>query len=185
MSKKPKKAPGLSKSLSPLSAEKEFFLAPDSPRQRQYEALRCYYVEERPVKEVAQQFGYTPGAFHALCHQFRHAHERQFFVETKPGPKYAPKRDQARALVVKLRKKHYSVQDIQYALRESAQIELSTVSIWTILNEEGFTKLPRRRDEERPQRPRPERAAYADRRAFRWRRGRWRPRWGACYWYRP
>jgi transposase len=141
-------------------------LTPSSPRQRQYEALRCYYVEERPVKEVAQQFGYTPGAFHALCHQFRRDNERRFFVETKPGPKYAPKRDQARALVVKLRKKNYSVEDIQYALRESAHIELSTVSIWTILNEEGFTKLVRRRDEERPQRPRPERAAYADRRVF-------------------
>lgn len=144
-----------------LTQEATFFLLPESPRQRQYEALRAYFVEDLPVKEVAARFGYTPGAFRVLCHQFRHAPQRAFFQETKLGPKYAPKRDGSRERVIELRKKNYSVSDIQYTLREEGS-GLSTVSIWTILKEEGFSRLPRRRDEERPDRPRAEHAAYAD-----------------------
>jgi len=41
-------------------------------------------------------------------------------------------------------------------------ISLSPSSIWKILSEEGFAKLPRRKDEERPERPRPDKAEYAD-----------------------
>ena len=144
-----------------LTQEATFFLLPERPRQRQYEALRAYFVEGLPVKEVAARFGYTPGAFRVLCHHFRHAPQRAFFQETKLGPKYAPKRDDSRARVIELRKKNYSVSDIQYTLREEGS-SLSTVSIWTILKEEGFSRLPRRRDEERPDRPRAEHAAYAD-----------------------
>src|SRR4051795_3204817 len=40
-----------------------FFLAPETPQQRQYEALRAYFVEKAPSHEVARRFGYTPGAF--------------------------------------------------------------------------------------------------------------------------
>lgn len=40
--------------------------------------------------------------------------------------------------------------------------KLSSVWIWKILNQEGFAKLPRRRDDERPSFPKPEQAAYAD-----------------------
>jgi len=148
-----------------LSGEERFFLEPASPRQRQYEALRAYFAEKLPAKETATRFGYTIGALHALCHQFRHDPNREFFIETRPGPKFAPRKDAARETVITLRKMNYSVSDIQIELRERG-IELSTVSIWTILNEAGFRKLPRRRDDERPNRPRPEDAAYADRRAF-------------------
>ncbi|RLC29681.1 hypothetical protein DRH13_05350 [Candidatus Woesebacteria bacterium] len=144
-----------------ISTEARFFLEPDQPKQRQYEALRAYFVEECSAKDVADRFGYSPGAFHVLCHKFRNDSERRFFVETKRGPKYGPKRDHARARVTVLRKKNYSIVDIQQALKEEGN-ELSSASIWKILQEEGFSKLPRRKDEERPERPRPERAKYAD-----------------------
>ena len=36
-----------------------------------YEALRAYFVEDRASAEVAKAFGYTPGSFRVLCHQFR------------------------------------------------------------------------------------------------------------------
>ena len=68
-----------------LSNEARFFLEPHLPKQRQYEALRAYFVEECPAKVVAERFSYTPGAFHVLCHQFRNDPERRFFVETKRG----------------------------------------------------------------------------------------------------
>jgi len=36
-----------------LSACRRFFLHPASAKHRQYEALRAYYVDERPVAEVS------------------------------------------------------------------------------------------------------------------------------------
>jgi len=144
-----------------LSEEAKYFLEPGSAKQRQYEALRAYFVDNLPVKVISEHFGYTPGAFHVLCHQFRNDPKREFFIQTKRGPRFGPKRDRSRERVIELRKTNHSVQDIQYIFREEG-INLSTVSIWTILKEEGFSRLPRRRDEERPDRPQPEHAAYAD-----------------------
>jgi len=144
-----------------LSKEARFFLEPEQPKQRQYEALRAYFVENLPAKDVAASFGYTPGAFHVLSHKFRKDPERKYFVETKRGPKYSPKRDRSRERVITLRKKNNSVQDMYLVLKHEG-ISLSPSSIWKILSEEGFAKLPRRKDEERPDRPRPDKAKYAD-----------------------
>ena len=58
----------LSKSVSD---EAKFFLEPNNPKQRQYEALRAFFIENTPVETIAERFGYTSGAFHALCHKFR------------------------------------------------------------------------------------------------------------------
>jgi hypothetical protein len=149
------------KFINSLSKEARFFLEPEQPKQRQYEALRAYFVENLPTKDVAATFGYTSGAFHVLCHKFRNDPERKFFIETKRGPKYSPKRDRSRDRVITLRKKNNSVQDIHLALKHEG-ISLSASSIWKILREEGFAKLPRRKDEERPERPRPDKAKYAD-----------------------
>ena len=65
-----------------LSKEARFFLEPEQPKQRQYETLRAYFVENLAAKDVAARFGYTLGAFHVLCHKFRNDPERKFFVET-------------------------------------------------------------------------------------------------------
>ena len=51
---------------------RRFFSEPSTPRQRQYEALRAYFLEELPSAEVAKRFGYSAGAFRVLCHSFRH-----------------------------------------------------------------------------------------------------------------
>ena len=68
-----------------LSACRRVFLHPTSPKQRQYEALRAYYVDERPVAEVARAFGYSPGAFHVLCHHFRRQAAPVFFAAARPA----------------------------------------------------------------------------------------------------
>lgn len=144
-----------------VTKETRFFLEPVQPKQRQYEALRAYFVEQLSTAAVAERFGFSPGALRALCHKFRNDPDRDFFIETKPGPKYGSKRESARERVVALRKKNYAVEDIHRALKEEG-IELSTGSVWTVLREEGFSRLPRRKDEERPAEPRPEQADYAD-----------------------
>jgi hypothetical protein len=144
-----------------------FFLAPETSLQRQYEALRAYFVEKVPSHEVAHRFGYTPGAFRVLCHQFRHdpAKRAAFFPPSTPGPHTAPKRDRVRNLAVAMRKRNLSVYDIQRELADAGHaISINALSV--LLREEGFARLPRRLDEERPQALRPEAAAMADIRAL-------------------
>jgi hypothetical protein len=145
------------------STEARFFLEPQNTSQRQYEALRAYFVENRPSHEAAQAFGYTPGAFRVLCHQFRHdPHYRErFFPEVRPGPQSAPRRDRVRERVVALRKKNLSVYDIQRELRAQGQ-DLSINSLSILLREEGFARLPRRKEDERPAVTKPEAAPVAD-----------------------
>ena len=45
-----------------------FFLSPQFPLQRQYEALRAFLVDEEPSADVARRFGYSPGFFRVLCY---------------------------------------------------------------------------------------------------------------------
>lgn len=143
--------------------EAHFFLAPDKPLHRQYEALRAYFVDDLPSPEVAARFGYTPGAFRVLCTRFRQEPEKgdHFFRDVQRGPQSSPLRDRLREKIVVLRKQNLSVYDIQSALADAGH-EVSINFLSTLLREEGFSRLPRRRDEERPPVVGPERADVAD-----------------------
>jgi hypothetical protein len=153
-------------SPDPLTEREQarFFLEPASPAQRQYEALRAYFVEGVPSWEVSERFGYTAGSFRVLCHHFRRS-KPDFFRALKPGPRSQPKKSAVRELILAMRKQNLSIYDIERAL-QSRQTPLSCTAIWEILHEEGFARLPRRDDAERPETLRPTIAAVADRREF-------------------
>ena len=138
-----------------------FFLEPSNPAHRQYEALRAYFVGNLPSAEAARRFGYTPGSFRVLCHDFRQNPRRQFFLSTYKSPPVASRKDSLRETIVALRKQNLSIYDINSALRQSGKT-LSPPTIAAILKQEGFARLPRRRDEDRPPGIRPEIAAVAD-----------------------
>ena len=144
-----------------LSAIRRFFLAPRTPKQRQYEALRAYFVEGRPSQTVARAFGYAVSAFHVLCHHFRRDPDPVFFVTPRRGPRSQPKKSAARDLIVHLRKRNYSVYEISESLKEQ-QRPLSPTAVREVLKAEGFAALPRRLDDERPDRPRPTVEPVAD-----------------------
>jgi hypothetical protein len=137
------------------------FLEPANATHRQYEALRAYFVEKRSCAEAAKRFGYTPGSFRVLAHKFRADPRRTFFIAPQKGPKSAPKQDRVRERVVALRKRNLSIYDISRALAAEGET-LSAVAVSLILKAEGFARLPRRADEERPERARPATAAVAD-----------------------
>lgn len=145
------------------SSEARFFLSPETPLHRQYELLRAYFVEGLSSKDAAERFGYSPNAFRVLCHRFRREPDKQnrFFRQVRRGPHSAPVRDRLRERVVAMRKKNLSVYDIQRELHEAGQ-DVSINALSVLLREEGFARLPRRRDEERPVAVRPEIAAVAD-----------------------
>ena len=138
-----------------------FFLEPSNAAHRQYEALRAYFVENLPSTEVARRFGYSPGSFRVLTHQFRQHPDRAFFLPPQKGPQTSPKTDRVRDKVVALRKQNLSIYDISRVLEESGH-RVSPVVLSLMLKEEGFARLPRRRDEERLPGPRPEMAEVAD-----------------------
>src|SRR6516225_185406 len=163
-----------------------FFLAPESPLQRQYEALRAFYVERLPSHEAARRFGYTPGSFRVLCHQFRHdpAKRAAFFPAAGQGPHAAPARDRVRDLVVAMRKRNLSVYDIRRELAAAGH-DISINALATLLREEGFARLPRRLDEERPQATRPEAAAMANVRALDLEPRSFRTRLGGLWFFVP
>src|SRR3954447_10511810 len=137
------------------------FLEPSSSTHRQYEALRAFFVDGLPSVEAATRFGYTPGSFRVLVHQFRNRPDRDFFVPTTHQGRPTGKQKRLRQQVVALRKQNLSVHDISRALARDDEA-LSPAAVAAILKEEGFAKLPRRRDEERPDRPGPVTADVAD-----------------------
>jgi hypothetical protein len=143
-----------------LTDPAQLFLAPRNTSHRQYEALRAFFVDGVPGVEVARRFGYTVGSFRVLVHQFRRNPQRQFFVASKPGSS-ASKRDPVRENIIKMRKRNLSVYDISEALKKEG-VERSPVAVGELLRKEGFAKLPRRLDEERPEGTRPTAADRAD-----------------------
>src|SRR6266571_3961473 len=117
-----------------------FFLSPQFPLQRQYEALRAYFVDEEPA-----------GDFRVLCYQFRHDPQKRasFFRQPQRGPQSSPARDRVRDLAVAMRKRNLSVYDMQRELAAAGHT-ISINSLTVLLREEGFSRLPRRADDERP-----------------------------------
>ena len=148
-----------------ISKLRRFFLEPRLPKHRQYEALRAFLVEGRPAKEVARAFGYTLNSFHVLCHHFRRETQPAFFLAPRHGPQTQPKKSAARDLIVQLRKRNHSVYEISQSLKER-HCPLSPTGVREVLKTEGFAPLPRRRDDERPQQPRPTVEPVADVRQF-------------------
>src|SRR5437763_6166855 len=98
----------LAKKLTPLA---DHFLQPVNSTHRQYEALRAYFVEHLPSAEAARRFGYTPGSFRVLCHEFRRNPRRRFFLSPVKSPQAVPKKEPVRGTIVALRKQNLSIYD--------------------------------------------------------------------------
>src|SRR5208283_4196096 len=94
------------------------------------------------------------------------------------------KQKRRRDLVVSLRKQNLSVHDISRALARDGEV-ISPAAIATILAEEGFAKLPRRRDEERPDNPRPTVADAADVRQLNLSSRHFRTKFGGLFLFLP
>lgn len=125
-----------------------FFLEPTMTTHKQYEALRTYYVEGITAREVADQFGYTYRAMTSLITAYRKKLDLDptgsfFFVENKAGRKVGSNTNQAKTVIINLRKKYYSVPDIKVVL-DALGIIVSEKNIYNIISAEGFSRLPRR-----------------------------------------
>src|SRR5665647_725655 len=129
-------------------APANFFLSPSTVAQKQYEALRMFFIDRRPAMEVAQHFGYSYRGFTTIVSNFRKdlkaSNTRElFFTDKKKGRKRTGQMDAAKDIVIELRKKYLSVEDIKVTL-DGKGYKLSEKSIYNIISEEGFSRLPRR-----------------------------------------
>src|SRR5438270_7535489 len=97
------------------------FLEPSNSAHRQYEALRAFFVDRLSSAEAAARFGYTPGSFRVLVHQFRNQPDRDFFVPTAHQGRPPGQQKRLRQQVVSLRKQNLSVHDISRALARDGQ----------------------------------------------------------------
>jgi len=133
--------------------EKNYFLDTATIAQKQYEALRAFFVDELPVKEIAIKFGYTYRAVTSLVANFKKARkekpeEELFFQVKKPGRKKMKQKNFITRSVAALRKNYLSVPDIKVIL-DGKGIKVSEKEIYLIVKQEGFARLPRRTKKEK------------------------------------
>jgi transposase len=167
-----------------LTDPDQVFLQPANSTHRQYEALRAFFVDKLPSREAARRFGYSAGSFRVLVHQFRQNPSRPFFLPPAKGPQKAPKSDPLREQIVRARKQNLSIYDIQRILHDQGQ-PLSSTYISLLLKEEGFARLPRRADEERPDHPYPDQAPVADVQQLDLSAGQFRTQFGGLFLFVP
>jgi len=151
----------MSNQSNDLITLRQRFLHPENAAHRQYEALRAFLVDGLPSRQAAKRFGYSPGSFRILVHRFRREPGRPFFLPDRREAQARQRNAGRRQQILALRKKNLSIYDISRALAHEGE-SLSPAAIALILKEEGFARLPRRRDEDRPDAPRPIQAEIAD-----------------------
>ncbi len=125
----------------------EFFLYPQSPAHRRYEALRAYLAEGLSAAEAAARSGYTPASLLSAVRDFR-AGAREFFAAGRPGPKTAPAKEAARPKILELRAAGHSIDEIAAALAAEGT-PLNRTGIAEVIADEGLPRLWRRPDAER------------------------------------
>jgi len=123
----------------------DFFLSPKTAQQRQYDALRDYYLNGLSQKVTAKKYGYTLSTFQTIVRDFK-KRKIILFPPVKKGPKRKQITDPIKDRIKGLRKKNHSIYEIRDILKQEGHSwSLDTIS--RILREEGFAKLPRRTNE--------------------------------------
>jgi hypothetical protein len=119
-----------------------FFKHPAIAGQKQYEALRGYFIDHVPGREVARRFSYTYAAFNSLKQRFK-AGGLSFLFTAPPGPKGPRISAELREKIIEYRRRRLSAYQIAEILDTLATpVSVSTIS--RILADEGFARLPRR-----------------------------------------
>lgn len=121
----------------------KFFKHPNTAGQKQYEALRAFYIDDVPGKEVVRKFGYKYAAFNSLKQRFKDG-KLQFFITPPPGRPHGPRvSSEMIQKIIDYRKKNLSGYQIAEVLEtHGTPVHLRT--IFRILEQAGFPKLPRR-----------------------------------------
>lgn len=133
---------------------KNYFLKPEHPFHRQYEAIRAFYVEKKTAKQVAAQFGFSEKYFNKLRCYFHQTLEQgqmpALFATPSPGRNPKSVDDDVKQHIISLRKMNHSIIDIK-AILDAKSININQNQIAKILKADGFARLPRRSKDEKSQ----------------------------------
>ena len=120
-----------------------YFIHPESAGQKQYEALRAFYIDRLPARVVADRFGYTLASFNALRHKFK-TRELTFQFTEKPGPHGSRIAEEVQQRIFEIRRTHnlsnYRIAEILAI--EGHEVHPRTIS--RLLKAAGFPPVPRR-----------------------------------------
>jgi transposase len=145
----------LKKTVKPEQDIIEYFANPVETSHRQYLALRSFYYEGKTAEEVETVSGYSASTVYGMARDFKARYkesismgEDPFFKQNRPGRKKQERDSYLVEIIVTLRKKQLSVPDIKVLL-DSKGFDISEGQIYTICDENGFARLPKRTREER------------------------------------
>jgi len=124
-----------------------YFTEPSSSFHKQYLALRKFFVDGHTAEQVANETGYSISTVYSLVRDFKETLDNQtedpFFKLVKVGRKPIDHKEEIVETVINLRKKYFSVPDIQVAM-DALGTNLSVYTIEQIIIKAGFARLPRR-----------------------------------------
>jgi len=131
-----------------MNVSRDFFVNPSSVKQKQYEALRAFHVDNEKAEVVAAKFNYTLSAFYSLLRDFKtnlstQKSDNNFFLETNVGRRRKESNDALNEAIINLRKKYLPISEIKMILDAEGRIT-SESHIHHTIKKAGFAKLPRR-----------------------------------------
>lgn len=124
----------------------KYFTEPQSSRQKQYEAVRAFVIDQLPADVIADRFDYKVSTVYELIKRAKTG-KLDLFPETTKGPQHRRTSADVREKIFQLRKQNISVTDICKKLTNE-NIEISARTIERILYDAGFNKLKRRTNKE-------------------------------------
>jgi hypothetical protein len=125
----------------------EYFNFSNCVNKKRYDALHSFFVDKLPATDAARKYGYTKSSFYSVIRDFREhlresPKEDYFFKEAVLGRR--PEReDDLKELIISLRKKNNSIEDI-VAFLNSRSYDVGYRTVYNVLDEAGFARLPRR-----------------------------------------
>jgi len=133
----------------------DYFASSVEPLHRQFLALRSFLYEGKTAEEVEVESGYSISTIYGMARDFKKRlkecadlGEDPFFKQNELGRKRQKRNSELVAHIVTFRKKQLSIPDIKVLL-DSKGYNVSENQIYTICDENGFVRLPKRTRGER------------------------------------
>ncbi|HED37533.1 MAG TPA: transposase [Ignavibacteria bacterium] len=125
---------------------KLFFSRPVLKKQKQYEAVRSFVIDELSAQEAADKFGYKLSTVYTFIKNAKSG-DLDFFPDQKKGPTQRRVSFEIQKKIFRYRNQNLSHLDIAERLNNEG-IEISAQTVARILNDAGFPKLKRRTNKE-------------------------------------
>ena len=134
--------------INPKEKLFSYFADPSSTIHRQYLAMRRFFYDGCSAEQVAKESGYAVSTVYSMARDLKEsvlneAEDPFFKEESKAGRKPINRTGEVEENVIGLRKKYFSVPDIQIAM-DALGFNLSIYTIEKIITTAGFARLPRR-----------------------------------------